>query len=88
MEAIGRTTWVVPGMFWPKSSAPGVYVSHEELCVINTSETPCELDIELFFEEREPIVLSAECPAKRTKHIRMDAVLDASGNHIPRGIAY
>ncbi|MEX1307766.1 MAG: sensory rhodopsin transducer [Eubacteriales bacterium] len=88
MEAIGRTTWVIPDMFWPKSSAPGVYVSHEEICVLNASENDCDLDIELFFEEHEPIILSAECAARRTKHIRMDNVLDDTGSHIPRGVAY
>ena len=88
MEAIGRTTWVIPDMFWPKSSAPGVYVSHEEICVLNASETDCELDIELFFENRDPIVLAAGCEARRTKHIRMDTVLDGEGKNIPRGVAY
>ena len=88
MEAIGRTTWVIPDMYWPKSSAPGVYVSHEELCVLNASEKDCELDIELFFEDRDSIILSAECAAQRTKHLRMDTMLDDSGRNIPRGVSY
>ncbi len=88
MEAIGRTTWVIPDMFWPTSSAPGVYVSHEEICVLNASDQVCDIDIELFYEDREPIVLSAECAGQRTKHIRMDTLRDESGRNIPRGVPY
>ena len=88
MEAIGRTTWVIPDMFWPTSSAPGVYVSHEVIGVVNASEDDCEVDIELFYEDKDPVILKAECQARRTHHIRMDLVLDEEGNHIQRGVSY
>jgi len=88
MQPIGRTTWVIPDMFWPNSSAPGIYVSHEEICVVNTSDDQCELDIELFFEDQEPMVLASECEARRTKHIRMDMMKDSNGKSIPRATPY
>lgn len=81
--------WLIPDMFWPADTAPGVYVSHEAICVLNPSDTDCELEITLYYEDREPVRLARQsCPAKRTRHIRMDLTPTEDGGLITRGVGY
>lgn len=87
--AFNTKTWLIPDMFWPADTAPGVYVSHEAICVLNPRGTDCRLDITLYYEDREPVKLAEQiCPARRTRHIRMDHVLTADGENISRGVGY
>lgn len=85
----GKKIWFLPDMYWPEVTSPGIYVSHESICVLNTSGEDCHILIDLYFENQEPLgELRAHCPANRTKHIRMDQIVDANGNSIPRGVPY
>lgn len=89
MTPTGKTTWLIPDMFWPEITSKGHYVSHESICVLNTSDEECNLTITLYFEDCAPIGgLKAACAAKRTHHVRMDRLTDGEGGHIPRGIPY
>lgn len=89
MEPIGSRTWIIPDMYWPEHTSPGRYVSHEAVCVLNPSDRDCEVVLDLYFEDREPVRgLRADCPAARTRHIRMDALADPAGNPVPRGVPY
>lgn len=89
MKEIGKKSWIIPDMYWPEITSEGHYVSHESICVLNTSNKVAQINISLFYEDREPIKnLKATCEARRTHHIRMDALLDENGQHIPRGVAY
>lgn len=81
--------WLIPDMFWPADTAPGVYVSHEAICVLNASDKDCDIDIVLYYEDREPVQLPVICcPARRTRHIRMDKVLTDEGKNITQGVGY
>ena len=78
----------IPDCYWPET-APGSYVSHEAICVLNTGKSACTVDVTLYFEDREkmgPFQIVVE--AERTKHIRMDLLVNGSGNHIPRAVPY
>lgn len=89
MAPIGNTTWLIPDMYWPEITSEGHYVSHESICVLNTSDHDCVLDFVLYYEDRMPISgISAVCAAERTHHVRMDRLTDANGMHIPRGVPY
>lgn len=89
MQIIGKGLWLIPDMYWPEISSKGQYISHESICVLNTSEKECEIEIDLYYEDRAPLEgLKAICSAKRTKHIRMDQIKDENGNRIPRGVPY
>lgn len=89
MDLIGKTTWLIPDMFWPEITSEGHYVSHESVCVLNTTDKECKLEFILYFEDRAPISgLSAFCAAERTHHVRMDLLTDVNGIHIPRGVPY
>ena len=89
MALAGKTIWLIPDMYWPEITSDGHYVSHESICVLNTSDTECRIAITLYFEDRGPISgLSAVCAARRTHHIRMDCLTDSDGAHIPQGVPY
>ncbi len=86
---IGSKKWLIPDMFWPEHTSPGVCVSHEAICLLNLGESDCSADITLYFEDREPMKLRQEhCGARRTRHIRLDRALGEDGEHIPRGTGY
>lgn len=73
----------IPDCYWPETT-PGSYVSHEAICVLNAGSKDLEVCLTLYFEDREkmgPFVIPL--PAERTRHIRMDKLLDGEGSHIP-----
>ena len=89
MNPTGKTIWLIPDMYWPEITSDGHYVSHESICVLNTSDAECRLAITLYFEDREPISgYGAVCAARRTHHVRMDLLTDGEDRHIPRGVPY
>lgn len=85
---MGKTEWFIPDMYWAEEDH-GSYVSHEAICVLNTHDEDCIVDITLYFEDREPVKCQQTiCPARRTNHIRTDHLLLADGRSIPRGVGY
>jgi hypothetical protein len=89
MTYIGKKAWLIPDMYWPEITSEGHYVSHESVCVLNTSDQECKIDFILYYEDRAPISgLFAVCPPQRTLHVRMDRLTGEDGMHIPRGVPY
>ncbi len=85
----GHRVWFVPDCYWPEGGTEAPYVSHESICVLNTSDEDAALDITLYFEDREPMEgFSAVCAARRTHHVRMDRQMTAQGETVPRGVPY
>lgn len=88
-KAYGKTEWLVPDCYWPEITTEGHYVSHEAICVLNTTDDDADIALTLYFEDREPMTgFSAKCGARRTHHIRLDKLVDANGEHIPMGVPY
>ena len=88
MKAYGKKTWLIPDTFLDSVSKNGS-VSHEAICVINTSDVDADIKLTLFFEDREARTdFSSHCPAMRTHHIRMDKLRNADGQPIPRDTPY
>jgi hypothetical protein len=84
----GARVWLVPDGFLPEEST-GSQVSHEAICVLNTSGEEARLRISFYFEDREPIKdLEAVVGAERTWHIRLDKPEQLGGAEIPRGVSY
>lgn len=90
MKAIGKTQWLIPDMYWPEITSDGHYVSHESICVLNTSGLDCEIRIDLYFEDRPPVLgVASSCAAQRTHHIRMDKLKNIDGSEtVPKGVPY
>ena len=89
MEPIGKKLWLIPDMYWPEVTTGEFYVSHESVCVLNTTITDCLVNFTFYYEDKDPVSgCSAWCPAMRTHHIRMDKMLDSEGQPLSRGIPY
>lgn len=88
-KAGGERIWYIPDCYYPEITSPGHYVSHEAICVLNTGMEDAEIKLTLYFEDRDPIDnFKAICPARRTKHIRLDQIKDDDGNGVPKGVPY
>lgn len=89
IRKIGTHNWCIPDCYYPEKTSVGHYVSHEAICVLNLGKEDANIDITLYFEDREPTTgFNAICPGERTNHIRLDQIKDKEGNGIPRGVAY
>lgn len=85
----GKKEWLVADCYWPEITTGGHYVSHEAICVLNTSDSDARIQITLYFEDREPMAdFFAECPAQRTRHIRLDKLVNGRGEAVPKGTPY
>lgn len=85
----GHLEWFIPDCYWPEGGTDGPYISHESICVLNTSDKDAHLAFTLYFEDREPIEgFSAVCSARRTHHVRMDRQVSTGGQTVPRGVPY
>ncbi|MGF7049394.1 hypothetical protein J2T13_003905 [Paenibacillus sp. DS2015] len=83
----GNTYWVIPDGYIPLVSQ-GELESHESICVLNCGTQTAELNITIFFEDREPLEnISESVEGRRTKHIRT-ALLRMEGQYIPKGVPY
>ncbi|HHT93870.1 MAG TPA: sensory rhodopsin transducer [Clostridia bacterium] len=88
-EAYGKRIWLIPDGYYPEVSKGDVYVSHEAVCVLNVGNEDANIDITLYFEDREPMTgFKAVCKAQRTNHIRMDKIVSVNGEKVPRGVPY
>ncbi len=83
----GELQWIIPDGYIPPTSS-GQLQSHESICVLNMNEEEVTVTVNVYFEDREPLLgLQAAVPGQRTKHIRT-ASLEAAGGRIPAGVPY
>lgn len=86
--AYGKKVWLIPDGFLHSVSLND-QVSHEAVCVLNTSDKDAVISLTLYFEDREPMTgFKAECNAGRTHHIRLDRIVSENGEKIPRDTPY
>ncbi len=87
-KAYGKKVWMIPDGFLHSVSLND-QVSHEAVCVLNTSEKDAMISLTLYFEDREPMTgFKAVCGAGRTHHIRLDRIVSEKGEKIPRDTPY
>lgn len=88
-EAIGKTLWVIPEGYIPPAShgpAPEM-VSHETACILNTGDEDANVEIMIYFSDRDPSgPYRIRVPARRTKHLRFNSLQDPEP--IPLGKDY
>lgn len=89
MEAnAGAKVWFVPDCYYPSKSS-GEQKSHEAICVLNPGKKDANIDITLYFEDRDCMSgFRAVCKAERTNHIRMDKIKNEKGESVPIDIPY
>ncbi|MDR4480590.1 MAG: sensory rhodopsin transducer [Nitrospira sp.] len=79
MEALGRTRWALAeGYIPPGSHGPQPQMlSHETLCLLNTSDQDADVRITIFFSDRDPVgPYRVTVAARRTKHLRINDLAD------------
>ena len=87
-QKYGKKTWLIPDCFLHSVSL-NEQVSHEAICVLNTTDVDAEISLTLFYEDREKITdFLSECKAGRTHHLRLDQLVSKSGNKIIRDVPY
>ena len=87
-KAYGKTVWLIPDGFLHSVSLND-QVSHEAVCVLNTSDKDAKITLTLYFEDRDVMTgFTAECKAGRTHHIRLDRMVSENGEKIPRDVPY
>ena len=80
------TEWYFPDAYLPDTSNG---ISHESLCVLNLADSDAELKFTFYYEDREPLCgYFAECPSKRTRHIRLDRLENHEGIPVQRCVPY
>jgi hypothetical protein len=86
---IGRKRWAIaegyiPG--WSHGPEPEM-TSHETACILNASESDAQVEITVYFEDREPAgPYRVTVAARRTKHLRFNDLKDPEP--IPHETAY
>jgi hypothetical protein len=76
---IGHKRWVIPEGYIPATShgPEPAMSSHETACVLNTSDAEAQIEITIFYADREPAgPYKVSVPARRTKHIRFNELTD------------
>ena len=85
---IGKKVWTIADGFM-SSTEKGSYVSHEAVCVLNTTSQTSNISITVYFEDREPLTdFYATCERNRTNHIRLDKIENNRGEKIPKEVPY
>lgn len=86
-KALGEKQWIIPDGYIPPGST-GTLISHEAVCILNSSSEDATIHFTIFFEDREPISdIVMVVPARRTKHIKTN-LLQKDGLSIPSGVPY
>ena len=76
---IGHERWAIaegyiPG--WSNGPEPQL-TSHETVCLLNTSDEEANVEITIYFEDREPAgPYKVTVPASRTLHVRFNELTD------------
>jgi hypothetical protein len=76
---IGHRRWAIAEGYIPSwSNGPEPqFTSHETACLLNTSNEEAQVEITVFFSDREPAgPYKVTVPARRTKHVRFNDLKD------------
>jgi hypothetical protein len=78
-DELGRRVWAIAEGYIPgQSTGPGpALTSHETACILNPNDAPAEIEITLYFSDREPVgPYRLTVPARRTQHVRFNHLTD------------
>lgn len=89
MQGIGKKRWAIAeGYIPPGSTGEGpAFVSHETACILNAGDQDANVEITVFFKDREPAgPYRVTVGARRTLHLRFNDLSDPEP--IPAGTDY
>lgn len=88
MANYGKKTWLIADTFL-NSVSKNENLSHEAICILNTTDVDAVLKFTLYYEDRDPICdFESFCGAKRTHHVRLDKIRSKDGKMIIRDVPY
>lgn len=80
----GAKTWCFPDGYLPQKSGVGAMESHEALMLLNTNDQPAWIELDFYFEDREPTLgVPIVVDARRVKALRLDHPDQLGGVCIP-----
>ncbi len=86
----GARTWLIPDGYMatpPNDGQP--YQSHEAICILNTGAQDVHIQLDIYFEDRDPLKdIAVTVKAERTFHVRLDKPEHLGGASIPRDVPY
>ncbi|HJL17602.1 MAG TPA: sensory rhodopsin transducer [Sandaracinaceae bacterium LLY-WYZ-13_1] len=88
-EAIGARRWAIAEGYIPgESTGPEPQMtSHETACILNTGDAPVEVELTLYFADRDPVgPYRRTVEARRTLHLRFNDLEDPEP--VPRDTDY
>jgi hypothetical protein len=88
-NTIGHKVWAIAEGYIPSygNGPEPQFTSHESACILNTSDKEAQLEIWIYYSDRDPVGPYKETvPAERTKHIRFNDLSDPE--QIPRDTDY
>ena len=86
---IGHKVWAIPEGYIPgRSNGPEPeFTSHETACILNAGNKDAEVEITIYFTDRDPVgPYHVKVPARRTLHLRFNELNDP--REIPRDTDY
>jgi hypothetical protein len=87
---IGRKVWAIAEGYIPSGEVgeeDRAFVSHETACLLNAGEYDAQVEITIFYKDREPVgPYRVSVPAQRTLHLRFNDLDDPAP--IPRDTDY
>lgn len=83
----GKRVWIFPDGDLPPAGDPGLPLEgHESLIVLNTGDQEADIEIDVYFEDREPETgLKVAVPGRRVRCFRLDRPLGDTGFEAPFG---
>lgn len=79
---------VIPDGFL-HSKGNGLFNSHETICILNMNDSAIEVELILYFENRDKIEgFHYTIESERSMHIRLDHAVNNNGQEIPRDTPY
>jgi hypothetical protein len=88
MAEIGKKVWAIAEGYIPSKSTGSApeFTSHETACILNASDRDANVEIMIYFADRDPVGPYREkIPARRTKHLRFNDLKDPE---VPRDTDY
>ena len=79
MQPLGNTIWVIAEGYIPSGSTgpTPTMTSHETACILNTGTKSANIEITIFFKDKDPVgPYKVVVPARRTLHLRFNDLTD------------
>jgi hypothetical protein len=88
-EPVGHKIWVIPEGYIPgKSTGPSPeFTSHETACILNAGDTEANIEITIYFTDKDPVgPYKIKLAARRSIHLRFNDLKEPE--EIPRDTDY